>query len=186
MVYVNPRLANTQGELTPPVSERDHAEGPANAPVTLVEYGDFECPHCGEGYRIVSRLQEHFGDRLRFVFRHFPLSDIHPFAEMAAEAAEAAGAQGKFWPMYRELFTHQRNLEAEDLAQYAGAIGLDTDRFESDIAQHVYAPRVQEDIASGEASGVQGTPTYFINGVLYQGWNGLDDLQAAIESAVGG
>ncbi|HEX5323798.1 MAG TPA: thioredoxin domain-containing protein [Capsulimonadaceae bacterium] len=186
MVYINELISDAPATLTPAVSSRDHIRGPEDAPVTLLEYGDFECPHCRDAARIVGRLQTHFGDKLRFAFRHFPLLEIHPFAELAAEAAEAAGAQGKFWPMFNALFSHQRQLEAEDLAQYAGKIALDTSRFEADVAQHVYIERISEDIASGNASGVRGTPTYFINGVLYQGGYDLESLQAAIESVLAG
>lgn len=184
MVYVNTHVDTAPQELTPPVSERDHARGPVDAPVFLVEYGDFECPHCGEAFGILRQLQSQFDGELRFVFRNFPLADIHPFAELAAEAAEAAGAQGKYWPMHDALFTHQSDLDFESILGYADEIGLDTDRFREDVQTHRFAQRVREDFESGEWSGVQGTPTYFINGVRYEGWNDLDSLRAAVESAM--
>src|SRR5207248_5368317 len=131
--------------LTIPVGEGDHAQGPADAPVTLVEYGDYECPYCGMAYPIVKQVQAHFGDRLRFVFRNFPLANIHPHAEHAAEAAEAAGAQGKFWPMHDRIFEHQKRLPDEDLRAYAAAEGLDADRFAVDLSGHRFAERVRAD-----------------------------------------
>src|SRR6476646_7201477 len=116
--------------LTLPVSERDHIQGPADAPVTLVEYGDYECPHCGRAYPVVKAIQRHFGRRLRFVFRNFPLAEAHPHAAHAAEAAEAAAAQGRFWEMHDSLFEHQQALDDRHLVEYAGALGLDTSRLE--------------------------------------------------------
>jgi len=170
-------------QLTPPVSERDHTQGPAAAPVTLVEYGDYECPYCGEAEEIVQEIQELLGDRLRFVFRQFPLADIHPHAASAAEAAEAAGAQGSFWEMHELLYQNQDRLDDRHLAVYARELGLDLDRFARDMAEHRYAGEVQREVQSGIESGVQGTPTFFINGVRYKGsWDG-PDLLAALEQA---
>src|SRR5580704_14720317 len=139
-------------KMKPPVGANDHVQGTANAPVTLVEYGDYECPYCGEAYPIVKALQERLGKQMRFVFRNFPLSQMHPHAEHAAEAAEAAGFQGKFWDMHAALFTHQDALDDGQLVIYAGAIGLDTGAFHRDLASHVHAARVREDFMSGVRS----------------------------------
>ncbi len=161
----------------------DHVRGEPDAPLTLVEYGDFQCPYCEDAFPIVEEVRRRLGDRLRFVFRHFPLSRIHPHAEAAAEAAEAAEAQGRFWAMHDYLFAHQRALEEEDLEHYAADLGLDRDRFAADLAGHVHAPRVQDDLAGGIRSGVQGTPTFFINGARHEGSYDLETLLAAIEAA---
>jgi len=150
----------------------------------LVEYGDYECPYCGMAYPIVKELQQQLGKRLRFVFRNFPLIMMHPHAEHAAEAAEAAGAQGKFWEMHDILFENQQALEDEDLARYAAALDLDLDQFLAELASHVHAPRVREDLIGGLHSGVQGTPTFFINGVRHEGPFDLDTMRAAIEEAI--
>jgi protein-disulfide isomerase len=155
--------------LTPPVSERDHTTGPADAPVTLVEYGDYECPYCGMAYRVVKSAQAELGNQLRFVFRNFPLAEAHPHARLAAEAAEAAAAQGKFWEMHDALFEHQDALEAEDIIGYAKSLGLDIARFGRDLKDSTYSKRVREDFRSGVKSGVNGTPTFFINGSRYEG-----------------
>ena len=169
--------------LTPPVGSDDHAQGPDAAPVTLVEYGDYECPSCLEGYRLVAEAQRRMGDRLRFVYRNFPLSDIHPHAEAAAEAAEAAGARGKFWEMHHTLFAHQRALDDAHLRQYAEQTGLDTAQFEQALAGHTYAARVRADMAGGLRSGVRGTPTFYINGEQYDESYDADTLVAALERA---
>jgi len=155
--------------LTLAVSARDHIEGPNDAPVTLVEYGDYECPYCGRAYPIVKKLQHELGSQLRFVFRNFPLKEIHPHAQHAAEAAEAAAAQGRFAEMHDALFEHQRDLRDLRLSEHAAAIGLDVARFEKDLADHTYAARVREDFLSGLRSGVNGTPTFFINGLRHNG-----------------
>lgn len=170
-------------KLKPPVGASDHVQGPANAPVTLVEYGDYECPFCGEAYPVVKALQERLGDQMRFVFRNFPLSQMHPHAEHAAEAAEAAGAQGKFWQMHDLLYENQDALEAEDLVQYARALRLDVPRFVQEMSEHLHAERVREDFRSGVKSGVNGTPSFFINGVRHDGPFDLGSLMAAIEEA---
>jgi protein-disulfide isomerase len=170
--------------LKPPIGENDHVQGPANAPVTIVEYGDYECPYCGEAYPVTKALQKRLGDQLRFVFRNFPLSEMHPHAENAAEAAEAAGAQGKFWEMHDMLYENQAALEPEDLVRYAQALHLDARRFVKEISEHLYAERVREDFGSGVRSGVNGTPTFFINGVRHDGPFDLASLLAAIEEAV--
>jgi protein-disulfide isomerase len=170
--------------LTVPPGKRDHAVGPAAAPVTLVEYGDFECPHCGAAHHVVKEIQKRLGHQLRFVFRHSPLGMAHPHAEHAAEAAEAAGVQGKFWPMHDALFENQEALEDSDLVQYAAALGLDADQFVTELASHVHAPRVREDFMSGVRSGVNGTPSFFVNGIRHDGDYELDSLLASIAQAL--
>ena len=170
--------------LTPPVSEADHRSGPDDAPVTLVEYGDFECPHCGAAYPIVEEVRRRMGARLRFVYRYFPLTQMHPHAMHAAEAAEAAGAQGKFWQMHGMLFENQEALDDADLTQYAKALGLDGKRVASELASETHAARIRKDIQSGIRSGVNGTPTFFINGTRYDGSWEAPDLLAALEAAV--
>ena len=173
------------GLLTLPVSERDHIQGPLDAPVTLVEYGDYECPYCGQAYYVLQALEQQMGDLLCFVFRNFPLTSVHPHAERAAEAAEAAGAQGKFWEMYDMLYENQQALDDTDLLQYAAALGLDLDRFNRDMAEHRYAARIREDFMSGVRSGVNGTPTFFINGTRYNGAYDLESLAEALIEAAG-
>lgn len=171
--------------LTVPVGEGDHVRGPASAPVTLVEYGDFECPYTRRARPVVERLGREFGDELRFAFRNFPLTGIHPHAQAAAEAAEAAGSQGRFWQMHDLLFANQRHLEGEDLKRYASELGLDPERFGRDLAEGVHAHRVREDFEGGLESGVQGTPTFYINGVRHEGSYDLETLRATIERARG-
>jgi protein-disulfide isomerase len=171
--------------LTVPVGARDHVQGSPDAPVTLVEYGDYECPYCGEAYPIVKALQQQVGDRLRFVFRNFPLTNAHPHAEHAAEAAEAAGAQGeeKFWAMHDHLYEHQRTLDDAHLERHAAAVGLDVERFDREMEEGRYRERVREDFLSGVRSGVNGTPTFFINGRRHDGSYALQALLAAVEGA---
>jgi protein-disulfide isomerase len=169
--------------LAIPVSERDHVQGPANAPVTLVEYGDFECPYCAAAHVIVNKVQEIIDDQLRFVFRHFPLTQIHPHAEAAAEASEAAGAQGQFWEMHDLLYENQPLLDPPHLMAYAEELGLDIDRFTRELKQGSYRERVREDFLSGVRSGVNGTPAFFINGVRYDGSWDIEPLAEALESA---
>jgi protein-disulfide isomerase len=152
-----------------PVGPRDHVQGPASARVTLVEYGDYECPGCGQAFPVIKAVQKAFGPNLRFVFRHFPLLASHPHAAMAAEAAEAAEAQGKFWEMHDRLFAHQHALEDADLQRHARKIGLDLERFDRDLRTQAHQVRVREDAAEGVRSGVKGTPTLFVNGVRYAG-----------------
>jgi protein-disulfide isomerase len=171
-------------KLTPPISEQDHRLGPDTAPMTLVEFGDYECPYCGTAHLIVKEILRRLGDQLRFVYRHFPLIQIHPHAEHAAEAAEAAGARGEFWQMHDTLFEHQQELDDRHLVLYAVALGLDEDRFVREMAEHAYAQRVLEDLLSGARSGVSGTPTFFINeGRYYKSYN-LETLLPAIEAAM--
>jgi protein-disulfide isomerase len=170
--------------LALPVStSRDHIRGPVNAPITLLEYGDYECPYCGAAHLVVNELLSRTGDEVRFVFRNFPLTNIHPHAELAAEAAEAAGAQGKFWEMHDVLYENQQHLKARDLLAYAEALEVDTERFTRELADHVYANRVLEDFVSGVRSGVHGTPTFYINGVRHDGSWALPQLLAAVEQA---
>src|SRR5579864_6880022 len=169
--------------LTLPVGQRDHQQGPATAPVTLVEYGDYECPYCGRAYPIVKEIQRRLGARLRFVFRNFPLTQSHPHAEHAAEAAEAAATQGTFWEMHDYLFEHQRALDDEDLRQYAVALGLDAGRFNQGMAQHRYAGKIEEDLLGGVQSGVRETPTFFINGARHEGDYDRQSLLSTIREA---
>ncbi len=171
------------GGLTPAVSERDHVTGPPNAPVTLVEYGDFECPSCGKSHPMVKNLQRRLGDKLRFVFRHFPLTRIHPHAQHAAEAAEAAAAQGAFWQMHDRLFERQLALEDDNLTEYAAELGLDADRLRAELDAGTYRARVKDDVLSGLKSGVNGTPTFFINVQRYDGAHGTEPLFEALQGA---
>ncbi|MFL6544241.1 MAG: DsbA family protein, partial [Candidatus Udaeobacter sp.] len=165
-----------------PVGESDHVQGPMTAPITLVEYGDYECPACGTAFPVVKELQRRLNRQMRFVFRNFPLTTAHPYAEHAAEAAEAAVSQGQFWAMHDTLFENQDALDDEHLVQYAVALGLDESRFVSDLDSHVYAARVRQDFMSGVRSGVNGTPTFFINGRRHDGPFDVDSLLTAIES----
>jgi protein-disulfide isomerase len=171
-------------ELTLPVSEeRDHIQGPPDASVTLLEYGDYECPYCGAAYPIVKEVQARMGDRLRFVFRNFPITTSHPHAEQAAEAAETAAAQSRFWEMHDHLYEHQRHLENADLHRYAEELGLDVERFDNELAEHVHADRVRGDFMSGVRSGVNGTPTFYINGKRHDDSYEIETLVAALEEA---
>jgi protein-disulfide isomerase len=172
------------GALTPPVSDEDHAIGRPDAPITLVEHGDFECPYCGRAHPIVKEVQRQFGDQLRFVFRHFPLTQIHPHAEQAAEAAEAAGAQGAFWEMHDELFEHQDALGDAHLAGYASSLGLDVERFANELTEGLYTPIVRQHFLNGVRSGVNGTPTFFINGIRHDDAWDFPTLTAAIDRAL--
>jgi protein-disulfide isomerase len=179
-------MSRTEWEaaLTTPVSEtRDHVQGPADAPVTLVEYGDYECPYCGAAYPIIKEVQAQMGERLRFVFRNFPISTSHPHAEQAAEAAESAATQGRFWPMHDLLYENQRRLRDEDLRGYAELLDLDVESFDRELAEHVHAARVREDFMSGVRSGVNGTPTFYVNGVRPDDTYDLETLLAVLERA---
>jgi protein-disulfide isomerase len=171
--------------LKPPAGPGDHVEGLSGAPVTLTEFGDFECPFCRQAHFVVEALQETLGDRLRFVFRNFPLAQVHPHALIAAEAAEAAGAQRRYWEMHDLLYEHEDALEPPDLVQYATLIGLDLERFGADIAAHRHRDKVRADLHSGALSGVNGTPTFFINGVRHDGGWDFDSLWDAIAGATG-
>jgi protein-disulfide isomerase len=175
-----------EGVLTVPVTEdRDHIQGPADAAVTLVQYGDYECPYCGEAYPIIKEVQARMADRLRFVFRNFPISTSHPHAERAAEAAEAAAVQGKFWQMHDVLYENQRRLREEDLRTYAERLELDIERYDQEMAEQVHAARIHEDFMSGVRSGVNGTPTFYINGVRHDDSYETETLLDALERAAG-
>jgi len=169
-----------KSQITLPNAKRDHVQGRIDAPIALVEYGDYQCPYCGQAYPVIKTVQERLGDRLCFVFRNFPLVNSHPHAQHAAEAAEAAGAQGKFWEMHDVLFENQEALEDEALAQYAEALGLDARRLMSEVLDGAHAARVREDFRSGARGGVNGTPTFFINGVRYEGAPEAEAMVAAL------
>ena len=169
-------------ELYREVDQEDHIRGAEDAQVTLLEYGDYECVHCGRAYPIVEQLREHFGEQMRFVFRNYPNTDLHPHAKSAAEAAEAADTQGKFWEMHDVLFEKQDELEDEDLVRHATELGLDQKSFEQDLLEHRHASRVEQDLQGGQNSGVPGTPTFFINGVMHQDSFDFDTLREAIEA----
>jgi protein-disulfide isomerase len=166
-----------------PVGERDHVQGPATAPVTLVEYADYECPYCRAAVPIVQELQELLGDQLRFVFRHFPLTGMHPHAQHAAEVAEAAAAQGKFAEMHAALFEHQEALQDDHLMQYATDLDLDAARIRRELDAHSYAARVREDFESGLRSDVRGTPTFYLDDVRYDRIVGARQFLSAIQEA---
>jgi protein-disulfide isomerase len=167
--------------LRTPVTPHDHISGPPEAPVTLVEYGDYECPHCGLAHPIVQLLQERFRKQLRFVFRHFPLSQVHPNAEPAAETAEFAGAHDRFWQMHDGLFENQERLGPPLFFALADALELPTSELQVALSSGTYAPRVREHFLGGIRSGVNGTPTFFINGRRHDGSYAFDDLASAIE-----
>ena len=169
-------------ELTPSLSAEDHVEGPEGAQLELVMYGDFECPYCTAAYPIVKRVRDQLGDRLIFAFRHFPLRDVHPFAQGAAEAAEAAAAQGAFWPMHDRLYEARGALRPDELISHAVELGLDADRVAADLDSSAHAPRVERDVESGRASGVSGTPGFFIGGRLHGGSFDAGSLVAALEA----
>jgi len=174
-----PAPAESAGTLTIPVGPHDHVKGPATAAITLVEYGDFQCPYCREAYPIVKQLQQELGAKLRFAFRHFPLTRIHQNAEHAAEAAEAAAAQGAFWQMHDRLFERQFALEDENLVEYARDLGLDADRLAGELAAGTHRRHVRDSFLSGVKSGVNGTPTFFLNGVRHDGSYDFATLLAA-------
>jgi protein-disulfide isomerase len=174
----------TTRRLADPVTADDHAQGSADAVVTLVQYGDYECPYTRLSRLAVHQLQREFPDTLRFVFRHFPLEEIHPHARAAATAAEAAGAQTDFWAMHEYLFEHQKALEDTDLHSYAIELGLDPGRFEQERTSPEIARRIDRDLASGERSGVEGTPTFYVNGVRHDGGYELQKLRLAIVASM--
>ena len=170
--------------LIEPVSHLDHAIGPEKAPVTVVEYGDFECPHCKHAAGAVKLLLARFDQRVRFVFRHFAQEEIHPHALQAAEVAECAGAQGKFWEMHDLLFAHQDHLELTRLRRGAESLGLDMARFTAELDDEIYRQRVREHHRDGERSGVRATPTFFLNGRIQDASYGLRSLFDAVEAAL--
>jgi protein-disulfide isomerase len=165
-----------------PIRPTDHALGPEDAPYTLVEYGDYECPDCGRLYVILRDLQRDIASRLRIVFRHYPLSGIHHHAQQAAEAAEAAGAQGKFWEMHTMLFERQQALRTKDLIRYAEELALDVQRFRDELENETYSERVRADFLAGVQNGVHGTPGLFLNGVRYDRDWGQESLRSLLMS----
>jgi protein-disulfide isomerase len=170
--------------LKPSVNGNDHATGPAHAPVTLVEYGDYQCPHCGHAYPILKEIQEALGDKLNFVFRNFPLSEMHPQAFIAALATEAAAKQDAYWPMHDIIFEHQQRLHSTDLITYARTLGLDESKFVTDMQNETLKEKVEADFESGVMSGVNGTPTFFINGARFNGGVDEDMLLDALKTAI--
>lgn len=175
--YESPRL------MIPVMIERDHIEGPSNAPLTLVEYGDYQCPYCGAAYPEVKKVQKQLGSELRFVFRNFPITGSHEFAQHAAVIAEAAGAQGKFWEMHDFLYEHQNLLGDDDsIFAYAQELGLDMQRFTEEIRNDAYLNRIREDFKGGIRSGVNGTPTFYIKGIRYHGSPTAKDLLETLTS----
>jgi protein-disulfide isomerase len=170
-------------QLTPDVGPEDHVRGNPNAPVTLVEYGDFQCPYCGAAYPIVKEVERLAGPMLRVVFRNFPLRTIHLHAEGAAEAAEAAAARGMFWEMHDTLFEHQRRLTPGDLEQYAEGIGLEMTRFRKEMGEGTWRGKVHDEFRGGMMSGVNGTPTFFINGMRHDGDYSVEAILAAVKEA---
>lgn len=176
---------NPTAKLVLPKANRDHIQGPIDAPLALVEYGDYQCPYCGEAYPIIKEIQQKLGDRLCFAFRNFPLVNAHAHAEHAAEAAEAAGAQGKFWEMHDLLFENQGALEDENLAQYALELGLDARRLLSEVQSGAHVARIREDFKQGAREGVNGTPTLFINGVRFDDEPDVEAIVAALTRSSG-
>ena len=174
-------IVDLAGDVDP---EHDHIRGPRDAPVTLLEYGDYECPYCGRAEAAVRELLQSFEDDVRYVWRHLPLSDVHPHAQTAAEATEAAAAQGAFWEMHDRLLDHQDELRARDLLRHAGDLGLDTERFAADLRERRHASRIADDVASADESGVAGTPTFFINGRRHSGAYDAATLRAAVATAL--
>jgi protein-disulfide isomerase len=170
-------------DLTPPLSGEDHVDGSAGGPLELVMYADFQCPYCAAAYPIVSRVRERLADRLLFAFRHFPLRDAHPDAELAAQGAEAAAAQGAFWPMHDRLFESRGALGRDDLVGYARELGLEADRVGEELDRAAHASRVQRDVDSGRRSGVGGTPAFFTNGRRHDGAFDAASLIAALEAS---
>jgi protein-disulfide isomerase len=180
-------MSATPGEnfagLAEPVTEQDHSLGPRDAPITLVEYGDYECPDCFNAVPVIQEVRKALGDRLRIIFRHYPQSSIHPHASTAAEAAEAAAEQGKFWEMHQALFKHQKELGTLDLSHLALTLGLEIYQFETSRTRDKHLRRIQADFESGQRSGVKGTPTFFINGRKYVGPTTAAEIIAAAERA---
>lgn len=169
-------------DLVDLVNAADHVLGPDDAPVTIVEYGDFECPNCKQAAPAVSMLLKRFGSQVRFAYRHYPLEAVHPHALLAAEAAECAGAQGRFWEMHGQLFEHQSHLDLEHLRRYAEDVGLDIGRYTTEMKDHVYLSKIREQIDSGKRSGVRGTPGFFVNGRIQDVSFGLHSLFDATEA----
>jgi protein-disulfide isomerase len=173
-------------DLSEPVDAADHALGPEHAPIVIVEYGDFECPNCKQAAPAVNMLLKHFENQIRFVYRHFPLEDVHPHALGAAEAAECAGAQGHFWAMHALLFDNQTHLDRRDLDRYAERLGLDLPRYHAELNDRIYLQRIREHLAGGRRSGVRGTPGFFVNGAIEDVSFGLRSLFTSTEAALKG
>lgn len=169
--------------LTQPINNTDHVLGSPNAPAELVEYGDFQCPYCGAAFPILQQVKRKMGDRMQFTFRNFPLSEMHEYAQVAAEAAESAAAQGKFWEMHDIIYSNQNDLDVDHLYEWAREIGLNMERFEQDLSEHTYEGKVREDFMGGVRSGVNGTPTLFINGQRYEGPLELNALLERLNEA---
>ena len=179
----NESLQATGSRLAVPVNENDHVRGPADAPVTLVEYGDYQCAYCGMAYPIVEDLLRQRQATVRFVYRHFPLTDVHPYAETAAETAEAAGARGRFWPAHHWLFQNQDRLDPLYLIAGLDGLGLNAEAIADDLETHRYSDLVRADFLGGMRSGVNGTPTFFVNGLRHLGGYGLRDLLTVVDAA---
>ena len=169
--------------LTPPISPRDHSKGSEDAPITLVEYADYQCPYCGMAHPVIKRLQKSLGKRLRFIFRNFPLTRSHPYALIAAQAAEAAALEGKFWEMHDLIFENQEDLQPEALPAWARQIGLEESKFAKGFTDSKVKARIEEDYTSGLESGVDGTPSFFINGIKFDGEADFDSLRSALLQA---
>ena len=167
-----------------PVGENDHKQGPAHAALVLVEYGDYECPHCGAAYPIIKKLQQHFGEKMLFVFRNFPLAEMHPHALAAAYVAEASELQQKFWPLHDLIFEHQEHLSDHHLLNYANTAGVDLKKLGIDIRSAPIVDKVEKDMIGGARSGVNGTPTFFINGKRHDGYYEYEALKEALEKAL--
>jgi protein-disulfide isomerase len=179
-------MNSDEAKLTVPVTKSDHIAGGESASVTLVEYGDYQCPFCGQAYPIVKAIQRKMDHRLRFVFRNFPLTNAHPFAEAAAEAAEAAGVQGKFWEMHDLLYENQTSLGEELIVEAASSLKLDVQRFSADINARTFKPRVRKDFIGGVHSGVNGTPCFFLNDTRFEGNWLSGELAAALAALESG
>lgn len=167
-----------------PVSNEDHIQGNVNAPVILLEYGDYECPYCGYAYLIVKRVQKHFAEKLCFVFRNFPLNEIHPHAELAAESAEFANTKGRFWEMHDLLYENQDRLSLPTLIELTTSLELSSKELEESLANRTFQVKIRNDFLGGVRSGVNGTPTFFINNERYNGSFEYDDLVAAIDQKI--
>jgi len=170
-----------KSKLTVPIAGRDHIRGPIEAPFTLIEYGDYQCPYCGEAYPVIKAVQKRLRDKLCFAFRNFPLVNVHEYAEHAAAAAEGAAAQGSFWEMHDMLFENQEELDDDNLGRLASKLGMDAKRLLSEIVGGKHLPRLREDFQAGLRAGVNGTPTLFVNGVFYDGPPAVEALLAAFE-----
>ena len=168
--------------LKVPVTRNDHIQGNLQAPVTLTEYGDYQCPYCGRAYYVIKKVQKHYGSQLRFVFRNFPLAQIHPYAEPAAETAEFSAGYDRFWDMHDRIYENQPNLGFPLLVELTAALVMPVGRLREALENHVYLPRVRQDFFSGVRSGVNGTPTFFINEIRHDGGFEFEDLVAAIDA----